>query len=120
MNWFITCVTSANYVVLINGSPTSSFNSSRGLRQGCPLSPLLSLLIVEGLSLLINEAKILGKIHGVSFSSTLVITHLLFMDDVVLFCRRTLEEWCYFRDILDIFTAASGMVISVDNSSFFV
>ena len=73
---------------------------------------------MEGLSLLINEAKILGKINGISFSTTLVITHLLFVDDVAIFGLGTLEEWACFRGILDILTAASCMVISVDKSSF--
>jgi hypothetical protein len=33
-DWILGCVTSANFVVLINGRPTSFFKSSRGLRQG--------------------------------------------------------------------------------------
>ena len=70
------------------------------------------------MSLLINEAKILGKINGISFSTTLVITHLLFVDDVAIFGLGILEEWACFRGILDILTTASCMVISVDKSSF--
>ena len=42
------CVTSSNFVVLVNGEPTKFLKSSRSLRKGRPLSPLLFLLIVEG------------------------------------------------------------------------
>ena len=55
------------------------------------MSPLLFLLIVEGLSMLINKEKGEGKIAGLNISRILRITHILYVDDVVLFCQGTLE-----------------------------
>jgi len=42
--------------VLVNGSLTSEFKSSRGLRQGEPLAPFLFLIVVEGLNGLVRQA----------------------------------------------------------------
>lgn len=39
INWIMACVEKVNYVVIINGIPSPFFLATRGLRQGCPLSP---------------------------------------------------------------------------------
>ena len=50
VDWVMGCVSSTSFAIIVNGSPTSFFRSSKGLRQGCPLSPLLFLLVIEHLS----------------------------------------------------------------------
>lgn len=78
------CLASTNFAVLINGSPASFFKVTRGLHQGCPLSPLLFILVIEGLSHLIHQARDEGLIAGVKVSQNHHISHLLFVDDVLL------------------------------------
>ena len=52
-----------NFCYLVSGTPSRFFTTSRGIRHGCPLSPLLFILLIEGLSLLIRDAKAKGKGH---------------------------------------------------------
>jgi hypothetical protein len=117
-DWIMGCVNSANFSVLINGSPSSFFKSTRGLRQGCPLSPLLFLLIVEGLSRIILKLVVEGKIEGVLVAKGIRITHLLFVDDVLLFGNGTLTEWKVLKEALDLFCNATGMSFSSQKSLF--
>lgn len=54
---------------MINGVPSDYFGCSRGLRQGDLLSPLLSLLVVEVLSGMLDRAVELGKLEGFQVGS---------------------------------------------------
>lgn len=59
-NWIMGCISIASFAILINGSATPSFNIDRGIRQGCPLSSLLFLLVMEGLRKFIATEKEVG------------------------------------------------------------
>ncbi|CAN0872225.1 Uncharacterized mitochondrial protein AtMg01250 [Linum grandiflorum] len=66
---------------------------SRGLRQGCPLSPFLFLFCAEGLSGLLRQAEMAGTLMGMRVSrSAPRLTHLLFADDSFFFCKAGIPE----------------------------
>ena len=56
--------------------------------------------------------------QGNQVSASLTLTHLIFVDDVVLFGLGTFEEWVAFDVILETLCCASGMSISIDKSGF--
>jgi hypothetical protein len=117
-DWIMGCVTSANFVVLINGKPTKFFKSTRGLRQGCPLSPLLFLLVVEGLSRAIKEQVRDKNLEGIHVARGIYITHLMFVDDIILFGNDNFVEWNLYKDLLELFSKATGMAFSPHKSMF--
>ena len=89
LSWIKWCISTASFLVLFNGSLAGFFPSSKGLRQGYPLSPYLFVIGMEALSCLINRA-----IEGNYLSSSritdgrgedLIISHLLYADDTLFF-----------------------------------
>ena len=50
ISWVKLFFEDATAAVNLNGSPGNSFKIKRGVRQGCPLAPYLSILIVEALN----------------------------------------------------------------------
>ena len=60
------CLRSVSYSILRNGQPMGSIKSSRGLRQGDPLSPYLFLLCATGLQGLVQKAEMEGSLKGVA------------------------------------------------------
>jgi hypothetical protein len=64
IRWIHICISMVRFSVLINDTPASFFNSSRGIRQGDPLSPLFFLLEMEVLSRLLKRTEEGGYIRG--------------------------------------------------------
>ncbi|RVW19587.1 hypothetical protein CK203_115953 [Vitis vinifera] len=56
VGWMWSCLSSAKFSVLVNGVPAGFFPSTKGLRQGDPLSPYLFVMGMEVLDVLIRRA----------------------------------------------------------------
>ena len=116
----MSCVSTPTFSVCINGKSYGSIKPSRGLQQGDPLSPYLFLLCAEGFSSLLARAEAENRLHGVAICrSAPKVSHLLFADDSLLFCRATQDEVKEVMDILQLYAKASGQLINLEKSSIF-
>jgi hypothetical protein len=113
----IKCVSSVQFSILINGSPSHPFKPQRGLRQGDPLSPYLFIICADVLSGLIEKAQQEKLIHGVKIvSAAPEITHLFFADDNLLFCRANTMEIDNLNNIISTYQNASGQLVNMAKS----
>jgi hypothetical protein len=111
LNWISLCLASASTRVIVNGSPSPRICHARGLRQGDPLSPMLFVIAMEGLSQLFKAAEAHGLLqhlghHGIRERA------FFYADDVVLFVKPDQLDLVSSKAILDIFAAASGLQIN--------
>jgi hypothetical protein len=118
-DWIHFCISTVRFSILVNGT-SSGFFSSHSLRQRDPLSPLLFVVVMEALSRMLTAALDQGNLTGFSVSSrdseALVVNHLLFADDTLIFCGAQEEQIRHLRCIFLCFEAAYGLRINLGKS----
>ena len=77
ITWISQCISTASFSVSVNGASGGFFNSTKGIRQGDPMSLYLFVLAMEGLSRLLRSRYDLGSIGYHPGTSDLKISHLM-------------------------------------------
>ena len=111
------CISTASFSVLINGVAKGLIHPQCGLRQGCPLSPYLFIISAEVFSNLLVRVEDRQLIHGLNFSREISVTHLLFVDDSLIFIRASSSDCRELKNFFDCYTAASGQIFNYEKSS---
>ena len=112
------CISSVQYRVLINGQPRGLITPQRGLRQGDPLSPYLFIMCTEALIANIKKAEGGKQLTGMKVARACpTISHLLFADDSLFFCKAKKEECQTILRILKDYEVVSGQQINFQKSS---
>ncbi|KAF3780400.1 hypothetical protein EJ110_NYTH39252 [Nymphaea thermarum] len=105
-------VTGAQLAVSFNGKQGDFFSLERGLRQGCPLSPLLFNLVAESFSALFHHATVVGFLTPHSLPHLQTFSTIQYADDFLLFgcasCQQVVRTWL----ILRVFELISGLSIN--------
>ncbi|KAK0584046.1 hypothetical protein LWI29_006910 [Acer saccharum] len=111
------CISTTSLCFLLNGKSVCEVQPSRGLRQGCPLSPYLFILCAEAFSCLIKKAENNGRGLGIQCSrGGPLISHMFFADDSILFSRASWECSLSIREILHVYACGSGQEINLQKS----
>ncbi|XP_015159687.1 uncharacterized protein [Solanum tuberosum] len=109
------------YSININGHRHGFFNSTRGLKQGDPLSPGLFILGAEMLSRMLNHLHQTPIYKGFNMERKgPQINHLNFADDVIIFASSDKDSMKLIIDTLGDYEHASDQLTNRDKSHFMV
>lgn len=72
---------------------------------------------MEGLSRTLGEEHKQERIRGIKITNVCTLTHLLFVDDVLIFLNRGIGDITSFHRALGIFIKAMGMVLNEAKST---
>ena len=108
MKWITLFYSNIESAVINNGYATKWFKPSKGVRQGCPLSPYLFILSAEILS---NKIRQNTDITGISvFGKEVKISQ--FADDTNLFCANMASVENALKTVQQ-FSSISGLSLNV-------
>lgn len=92
LTWIKECISTSMYLVKINGQLEGFFRGKKGLRPEDPLSPYLFVICMEVLTKLLYKATSEGKIRFHSKCDKLLLSHLCFAHDLLLFSEASLSS----------------------------
>ncbi|KAK5770770.1 hypothetical protein PVK06_046923 [Gossypium arboreum] len=106
--------------ILWNGMPIRKFKLVRGICQGCPISPYQFVLCMDWPGHIIRTEMEVGNWDPIRLSQNgPLISHLFFVDDLVIFGKAHLVQARLLDSILNQFCEISGHRISVRKSNIF-
>ncbi|KAH0646562.1 hypothetical protein KY284_034446 [Solanum tuberosum] len=107
------------YSIILNGRRYGFFHSTRGLKQGDPLSPALFILGAEVLARSLNRLHQHPLYHGFYMEmSGPQINHLSFADDIIIFTSGRKDSLKLIMQTLTTYEKISGQLINKDKSHF--
>jgi hypothetical protein len=120
MNWINSCIESPWIAPLINGRPGPFFKTSRGLRQGFPLSPILYVLMAESLNRSLEWESASGNIPGLKIAQGVKrLNHSQFADDTIILSDASKILARRILRVLDTFLTVSGGSLNKEKSQIY-
>lgn len=114
------CLSSGNSSLLLNGSSFGQIPMERGIRQGDPLSPFIFVLFLEFLSRMITKMDMEGEIERIKIGrSAPAISHIFFADDILIFCKASVEQTGKIIKCLENFCSWTGQSFNTAKSGCF-
>ncbi len=98
-----------------NGWISQSFQLSRGIRQGCPVSALLFIVTMEIMALNIKQSNSIKGIEISLYGKTNNVKIKQYADDSILFLRD-LDQIDHALDVMNTFRSVSGLKLNLNKT----
>ncbi|KAL3692001.1 hypothetical protein R1sor_005652 [Riccia sorocarpa] len=102
--------------VHVNGRFTRRFEVTRGVRQGCPLAPLLFAIATQPLMRLLREEEANGRLRGVNYGGGTTLLHQIYADDTGVNLTMDEAQFDRLKHIIQVYESISGAKLNVSKS----
>lgn len=124
VKWIMECISTVSYTFNVNGEMTMPFEGNKRLRQGDPIPPYLFVLCMEYLNRCMMELRSNKEYHYHPRCKKLNITHMCFVDDMLLFARgdvssvqqlfKTFAKFLKLQDFKQIWLRALCILVELE------
>ena len=120
VRWMKQCVCTNTFAVLVNDRPQGGWiHPQRGIRQGCPLAPLLFILAADTLAVCTERLCMRGLLTGFQTAGWRGGVPLLqYADATIFFMEGSVEAVEKVSALLDMFSDFSGLSLNRAKSTF--
>ena len=114
IKWISILYRNINSRLLIHGGLSDPVQIARGVRQGCPLSPLLYVLFIEPIACFINNNALIGGFM-IPGSGGKCVKLIQYADDATCI-SSSVSDVLNFINVLSLFQKATGATININKS----
>ncbi|XP_073151847.1 uncharacterized protein [Henckelia pumila] len=104
------CIYFCKFLGNVNGTPAGLFGSTKGLRQGDPLSPVLFIIVAEYLSRSLDRLFLQNADLRYRSGCDMMISHLAYADDVIICANGGSWGMQRLKDFLAHYENCSGQL----------
>lgn len=90
----------------INGQFSESIPMERGVRQGCPIAPMLFAICTQPLLAFLQVERLKGRMLGVRLDASILICNRMFANDLGVFIPTTKHNFVGLNGILTLYKQA--------------
>ena len=120
ISWVRACISKPWIAPLVNGRAAPFFQATRGLRQGCLLSPLLYAIQASVLSFQLDSTRHDQDLPGIKMARGIKdINHAQFTDDTILLGGASNIIAQQFKTELNRYCLASGSQVNLRKSQIY-
>ncbi|GER32750.1 RNA-directed DNA polymerase (reversetranscriptase)-related family protein [Striga asiatica] len=117
----LSCISYPSFSFNLNGTVCGYVTASRGIRQGDPLSPYLFIIVSELFSAYLQHKITINQFSGIRISQNgPMLSHLLFSDDALVFCKADEDHATLLLEILHKYQKFAGQKVNLHKSSMFL
>ncbi|XP_057248240.1 uncharacterized protein LOC130590220 [Beta vulgaris subsp. vulgaris] len=119
LHWVMVCITTPCFSLSFNGVMSGFFKGEKGIRQGDPISPLLFVIAMEYLSRILKRMSRKDGFEYHNRCGPLQLTHLVFADDLMMFCKGQVSSVLLMSRAMKAFQDASGLSASKEKTAVY-